>query len=251
MAQEKRPAYDPQSIEERWYDYWESHDLFKTAPNPDKDPHVIVMPPPNVTGRLHMGHALQDTVQDAITRIRRMKGEEALWLPGMDHAGIATQNVVERTLKAETGQDRHDLGREAFVERVWKWKEEYGGIILQQKRRMGDSADWSKERFTMDDGFSRAVQDVFVKLYEEGLVYRGKYLINWCPVDMTAISDEEVDNVERDGHLWYIKYPLTSGDGFITIATTRPETMLGDSAIAVHPEDERYTHLVGQSVTLP
>jgi valyl-tRNA synthetase len=251
MAQEKRPAYDPQSIEERWYDYWESHDLFKTAPNPDKDPHVIVMPPPNVTGRLHMGHALQDTVQDAITRIRRMKGEEALWLPGMDHAGIATQNVVERTLKAETGQNRHDLGREAFVDRVWKWKEEYGGIILQQKRRMGDSADWSKERFTMDDGFSRAVQDVFVKLYEEGLVYRGEYLINWCPVDMTALSDEEVDNVERNGHLWYIRYPLTSGDGFITIATTRPETMLGDSAIAVHPEDDRYTNLVGQSVTLP
>ncbi len=251
MPQEKRPAYSPQDIEERWYSYWESHDLFKTQPNPEKDPHVIVMPPPNVTGKLHMGHALQDTVQDSITRIRRMKGDEALWLPGMDHAGIATQNVVEKTLKETEGKDRHDLGREAFVERVWKWKEEYGGIILKQKRRMGDSADWSKERFTMDDGFSHAVQHTFVKLYEQGLVYRGAYLVNWCPVDMTAISDEEVDNVERDGHLWYVKYPLTDGTGDITIATTRPETMLGDSAIAVHPEDERYMNLIGKTVTLP
>ena len=246
MAQEKRPSYDPHAIEEKWYQYWESHDLFRTEPHPDKEPHVIVMPPPNVTGRLHMGHALQDTIQDAITRIRRMKGDEALWLPGMDHAGIATQNVVERTLKETEGKNRHDLGREAFVDRVWQWKEEYGGIILQQKRRLGDSADWSKERFTMDEGFSRAVQEVFVRLYDEGLIYRGEYLINWCPVDMTAISDEEVDNVERDGHLWYINYPLASGEGHITIATTRPETMLGDSAIAVHPEDERYAKLIGQ-----
>ncbi|MBO6576849.1 MAG: valine--tRNA ligase [Rhodothermales bacterium] len=251
MSQEKRPSYDPHAIEQKWYKYWESHDLFRTSPNPDTDPHVIVMPPPNVTGRLHMGHALQDTVQDAITRIRRMKGDEALWLPGMDHAGIATQNVVERTLKKETGQDRHALGREKFVEKVWAWKEEYGGIILQQKRRLGDSADWSKERFTMDEGFSRAVQDVFVRLYEQDLIYRGEYLINWCPVDMTAISDEEVDNVERDGHLWYIRYPLASGDGHITIATTRPETMLGDTAIAVHPEDERYAGLIGQKAVLP
>ena len=247
----KRTTYDPKAIEAKWYEYWENHSLFKTSVNASKEPHVIVMPPPNVTGRLHMGHALQDTIQDSLTRMRRMQGFEALWLPGMDHAGIATQNVVEKALVEEEGKDRHAYGREAFVKRVWKWKEEYGDIILKQKRRLGDSCDWSKERFTMDEGFSRAVQHVFVKLYEEGLVYRGEYLINWCPVDQTALSDEEVDNVERDGYLWYIRYPLVSGDGHITIATTRPETMLGDTAIAVHPDDKRYTDLVGQSVRLP
>jgi valyl-tRNA synthetase len=247
----KRPVYDPASIEDRWYRYWEEHDLFRTDSGSDREPHVIVMPPPNVTGRLHMGHALQDTIQDALTRIRRMQGFEALWLPGIDHAGIATQNAVEKELKQSEGQSRHDLGREAFVERVWKWKEEYGGIILQQKRRLGDSCDWHRERFTMDEGFSRAVQHVFVKLYEEGLIYRGEYLINWCPVDRTALSDEEVDNVERDGHLWYVRYPLADGSGHITIATTRPETMLGDTAIAVNPEDVRHSALVGKEVILP
>ncbi len=247
----KRPSYDPAAIEDRWYRYWEENDLFRTRHDAGGEPHVIVMPPPNVTGRLHMGHALQDTIQDAITRIRRMQGYEALWLPGIDHAGIATQNVVEKKLKETERKNRHDLGREKFVERVWEWKEEYGGIILQQKRRLGDSCDWSKERFTMDEGFSRAVQEVFVRLYEQGLIYRGEYLINWCPVDHTALSDEEVDNVERDGHLWYIRYPLADGTGHITIATTRPETMLGDTAIAVHPEDERYTALVGKHVVLP
>jgi len=248
---QQRGSYDPAAIEKKWYSLWESRDLFRTSSDSTKDPHVIVMPPPNVTGRLHMGHALQDTVQDALTRIRRMQGMEALWVPGMDHAGIATQNVVEKALKKETGQNRHDLGREAFVGKVWEWVEEYGGIILDQKRRMGDSCDWSKERFTMDDGFSRAVQDVFVRLYKEGLIYRGEYLINWCPVDMTALSDEEVDNVERKGHLWYVKYDLVDGEGSIMVATTRPETMLGDTAIAVNPEDERYTHLVGKQVKLP
>lgn len=248
---QQRGSYDPAAIEKKWYSLWESRDLFRTSSDSTKDPHVIVMPPPNVTGRLHMGHALQDTVQDALTRIRRMQGMEALWVPGMDHAGIATQNVVEKALKKETGQNRHDLGREAFVGKVWEWVEEYGGIILDQKRRMGDSCDWSKERFTMDDGFSRAVQDVFVRLYKEGLIYRGEYLINWCPVDMTALSDEEVDNVERKGHLWYVKYDLVDGEGSIMVATTRPETMLGDTAIAVNPEDERYTHLVGKHVHLP
>lgn len=244
-------AYDPTDIEEKWYRFWEDNDFFKTEVNPDKEPHVIVMPPPNVTGQLHMGHALQDTIQDAITRIRRMQGYEALWLPGLDHAGIATQNVVERTMKEDEGASRHDLGREAFIERIWKWKEEYGGKILRQKRRMGDSCDWSKERFTMDDGFTRAVQEVFVRLYEDGLIYRGDYLVNWCPVDMTALSDEEVDNVERKGHLWYVRYPLSDGSGHVTVATTRPETMLGDSGIAVHPEDERYKDLIGQKVVLP
>ena len=246
-----RGKYDPASIESSWYTYWEENGLFKSDASSDKEPHVIVMPPPNVTGRLHMGHALQDTVQDALTRLRRMQGFEALWVPGMDHAGIATQNVVEKTLKKEEKKNRHDLGREAFVEKVWDWKEEYGGIILEQKRRLGDSCDWSKERFTMDDGFSRAVQGVFVQLFEEGLVYRGSYLVNWCPVDQTAISDEEVDNVERKGHLWYIRYPLADGSGHIEIATTRPETMFGDTAIAVHPEDERYTALIGKKVKLP
>ncbi len=246
-----RGSYNPAEIESRWYAHWQDHDLFRTHADSGKEPHVIVMPPPNVTGRLHMGHALQDTVQDALTRIRRMQGMEALWVPGMDHAGIATQNVVEKALKEKEGKNRHDLGREAFLEKVWEWVHEYGGIILDQKRRLGDSCDWSKERFTMDEGFSRAVQDVFVRLYNEGLIYRGEYLINWCPVDMTALSDEEVDNVERKGHLWYVRYDLVDAAGSITVATTRPETMLGDTAIAVHPEDERYTDLVGQRVRLP
>ena len=247
----ERGKYDPAAIEQKWYAHWEKNQLFSTDSASEKEPHVIVMPPPNVTGRLHMGHALQDTVQDALTRLRRMQGFEALWVPGMDHAGIATQNVVEKTIKKTEHKNRHDYGREAFIDKIWEWKEEYGGIILEQKRRLGDSCDWSKERFTMDDGFSRAVQDVFVRLYNDGLVYRGEYLINWCPSDMTAISDEEVDNVERKGNLWYIKYPMVDGSGFIEIATTRPETMLGDSAIAVHPEDERYTHLIGKHVRVP
>ncbi len=245
-----RTAYDPQQIEQKWYRYWEGNDLFRTSRNPDKKPHVIMMPPPNVTGRLHMGHALQDTVQDALTRLRRMQGYEALWMAGKDHAGIATQNVVERTLKAD-GISRHDLGREAFVERVWDWVNEYGDIILQQKRRLGDSCDWHRERFTFDDRYVRAVQDVFVKLYNDGLIYRGNYLVNWDPENQTALSDEEVDNVERKGHLWYVQYPFTDGTGHLTIATTRPETMLGDSAIAVHPDDERYTDLIGKTVLLP
>jgi valyl-tRNA synthetase len=247
----RRTAYDPTEIEEQWYRYWESNGFFNADTSSDREPHTIMMPPPNVTGRLHMGHALQDTVQDAITRIRRLQGYEALWLPGIDHAGIATQNVVERTLKESEGKDRHAYGREAFIERVWDWKEEYGGMILQQKRRLGDSCDWRRERFTMDEGFSRAVQDVFVRLYEEGLIYRGDYLVNWCPVDRTALSDEEVDNVERDGSLWHIRYPFAEGPGHITVATTRPETMLGDTAIAVNPDDERYRDLIGTKVRLP
>jgi valyl-tRNA synthetase len=251
QGEKRSTAYDPAEIEDKWYRFWEGNDFFRTSVDEGKNPHTIMMPPPNVTGRLHMGHALQDTVQDAITRIRRMQGREALWLPGLDHAGIATQNVVERTLIETEGMTRHDFGRDAFTERVWKWKEEYGGKILEQKRRLGDSCDWSRERFTMDEGFTRAVQEAFVKLYEDGLIYRGDYLVNWCPVDMTALSDEEVDNVERDGSLWFIKYPLADGSEYITIATTRPETMLGDSGIAVHPEDERYARVVGKTAVLP
>jgi valyl-tRNA synthetase len=244
-------AYHPKEIEQKWYRYWEENNFFRTEINPNKTPHVIVMPPPNVTGKLHMGHALQDTVQDVLTRIKRMQGYEALWLPGMDHAGIATQNVVEKEIKKTEGKDRHAYGREKFVEKVWAWKEEYGGMILKQKRLLGDSCDWSRERFTLDDGFYKAVMEVFVKLYNDGLIYRGEYIINWCPVDLTALSDEEVDNVETDSFLWYLRYNITGTDESIVIATQRPETIFGDMAIAVHPEDERYTNLIGKTVTVP
>mgnify|MGYP006426629491 CR=1 FL=1 len=266
-------VYNPSKIEDKWYTYWEDNGFFDTQVHPDKEPHTIMMPPPNVTGRLHIGHALQDSIQDALTRIRRMQGQEALWMPGMDHAGIATQNVVEKKLREEEGTTRHDLGRDAFVERVYDWKEEYGNIILQQKRTLGDSCDWKRQRFTMDAGFTRAVQEVFVQLYEDGLIYRGNYLVNWDPENQTALSDEEVDNVDREGHLWHIKYRLKDSDGaeeergagaengaqtqdaasqqYLTIATTRPETMLGDTAIAVNPDDERYQHLVGKTAVLP
>ncbi len=250
-------AYDPTTVEAGWYGFWEGHGFFgahaeraqaqRAAGTP---PFVIPMPPPNVTGRLHMGHALQDAVQDALVRMHRMKGVEALWIPGTDHAGIATQNVVERTLR-EQGTERKEIGREAFLEHVWAYVEEFGGIILQQKRRLGDSADWSRERFTLDERYARVVQDVFVKLYQDGLVYRGDYLVNWDPENMTAISDEEVDNVERDGQMWWIRYPYADGSGHLTIATTRPETLLGDTAVAVHPDDERYTERIGQRVRLP
>ncbi len=249
--QEIPKKYDPQSIEQQWYSYWMDNELFVTKPDKNKKPFTIMMPPPNVTGRLHMGHALQGSVQDALIRMKRMQGYEALWLPGTDHAGIATQNVVEKTLKKNEGKSRHDLGREQFIEKVWEWKDEYGAIIIDQMKKLGTSCDWSKLRFTMDDGFSRAVQDVFVKLYNEGLIYRGYYLVNWCPADMTALSDEEVDDVERNGHLWYIRYPVEGSDDSIMIATTRPETMLGDSAIAVHPDNEQFKHLIGKKAILP
>src|SRR5690606_33373635 len=252
-------AYDPAAIEERVYRYWEEGGFFRAdagrARASGKPPFVIPMPPPNVRGRLHMGHALQDAVQDALIRMRRMQGYEVLWIPGTDHAGIATQNVVERELKKE-GFDRKAMGRAAFLDRVWAYVEEYGGIILQQKRRLGDSCDWSRERFTLDDRYVRVVQDVFVRLYEEGLIYRGHYLVNWDPDNQTVISNEEVDNVERDGHLWYVRYPVVDDEGrdtgrFVTVATTRPETIPADTAVAVHPEDERFRDLVGRRVRVP
>ena len=243
--------YDPKVTESRWYEYWESKGFFSADRTTGRSPHTIMMPPPNVTGALHMGHALQDTIQDALTRMRRMQGQEALWMPGKDHAGIATQNVVERELKKTELKTRFDLGRKDFVEKIWAWVDEYGDRILQQKRRLGDSCDWQRERFTMDEGYVKAVQTVFVQLYEAGLIYRGHYLVNWCPVDRTALSDEEVDNVERDGYLWYIRYPFIGGSGHIVVATTRPETMLGDVAVAVNPNDERYTDQVNQLVHLP
>ncbi len=241
-------AYDPRDIEQRQYQRWEQNDYF--APSGSGDSYCIVIPPPNVTGTLHMGHAFQDTIMDALIRYHRMSGRNTLWQPGMDHAGIATQMVVERQLNAE-GSSRKELGREKFVARVWKWKNESGGWIQQQLRRMGASVDWKRERFTMDEDLSAAVTEVFVKLYDEGLIYRGKRLVNWDPILHTALSDLEVLSQEESGKLWHFRYPLASGDGHLVVATTRPETMLGDSAVAVHPEDERYKALVGQEVMLP
>ena len=241
-------TYDPHAIEQRWYQTWEQAGYF--APQGGEDAYCIMIPPPNVTGRLHMGHAFQDTIMDALIRYQRMRGHNTLWQPGTDHAGIATQMVVERQLNAEN-KTRHDLGRDAFIERIWQWKESSGGTITQQLRRLGASADWPRERFTMDEGLSKAVTEVFVRLHQEGLIYRGQRLVNWDPVLHTAVSDLEVISEEENGHLWHFRYPLTQGDGHLIVATTRPETMLGDSAVAVHPEDERYQHLIGQTVTLP
>ena len=241
-------SYDPKSIEEKWYQHWEQQGFF--SPSGQGESYCIMIPPPNVTGTLHMGHAFQDTIMDALIRYHRMSGRNTLWQPGTDHAGIATQMVVERQLNAE-GKTRHDLGREDFTRRVWKWKEESGGAITQQLRRMGASVDWRRERFTMDEGLSRAVREVFVRLYTDDLIYRGKRLVNWDPVLHTAVSDLEVVAEEEPGQLWHMRYPLSDGSGYLVVATTRPETMLGDTAVAVHPDDERYTHLVGQTVELP
>jgi len=241
-------VYAPQDIERRIYERWESHGWF--APRGQGAPYCIMIPPPNVTGTLHMGHAFQHTLMDALTRYHRMRGEDALWQPGTDHAGIATQMVVERQLNAE-GRGRTDLGRAAFIERVWQWRAQSGGTIAGQMRRLGDSVDWSRDRFTLDPGLTRAVVEVFVRLHEEGLIYRGKRLVNWDPVLLTALSDLEVQSQEEEGLLWHLRYPLEDGSGHVVVATTRPETMLGDVAVAVHPDDERYRHLVGRKVLLP
>jgi len=241
-------VYAPQAIERRIYERWESHGWF--APSGRGAPYCIMIPPPNVTGTLHMGHAFQHTLMDALTRYERMRGRDALWQPGTDHAGIATQMVVERQLNAQ-GVKRTDLGREAFLERVWQWKEQSGGAISAQMRRLGDSVDWSRERFTMDPGLSRAVTEVFVRLHAEGLIYRGKRLVNWDPVLLTALSDLEVQAQEEDGQLWHVRYPLADGAGQLVVATTRPETILGDAAVAVHPEDPRYQELIGRQVLVP
>lgn len=241
-------TYAPHSIEQRWYQTWEEKGYFEAKP--DGESYCIMIPPPNVTGSLHMGHAFQDTIMDALTRYHRMKGYSALWQPGTDHAGIATQMVVERIINAED-QTRHDYGREKFTEKIWEWKEQSGGTITRQLRRMGSSLDWEKERFTMDDGMSHAVQEVFVKLYEEGLIYRGKRLVNWDPVLHTAVSDLEVLSEEENGHMWHMRYPLSNGTGHLIVATTRPETLLGDAAVAIHPDDDRYKHLLGEFLELP
>jgi|TARA_B100000378_G_scaffold277346_1_gene277465 valyl-tRNA synthetase len=241
-------TYQPDSIEQAWYQAWEKAGHFR--PSGEGESFAMMIPPPNVTGSLHMGHAFQDTIMDTLVRYRRMQGRNTLWQVGTDHAGIATQMVVERRLAAE-GTDRHELGRERFLEKVWEWKAESGGTITQQLRRMGSSVDWSRERFTMDDGLSNAVREVFVRLHREGLIYRGKRLVNWDPALHTAISDLEVENREEQGHMWHFRYPLSDGSGHLVVATTRPETMLGDTAVAVHPEDPRYKDLIGQTVRLP
>ncbi len=243
-------GYEPQEVEKRWYGYWEKERLFAADETSEKQSYSIVIPPPNVTGVLHMGHALNNTMQDILCRYRRLRGDNVLWMPGTDHAGIATQNVVEKKLAAE-GLDRHKVGRENFIEAVWEWRKEYGSAIINQLKRLGASCDWQRERFTMDEGLSLAVRKVFVQLYEEGLIYRGDYIINWCHRCHTALSDLEVEHEDIDGHLYHFRYPYEKRDGSIIIATTRPETMLGDTAVAVNPEDERYQNLEDENVILP
>ena len=251
MNKELPKVYEPQQVESRIYQMWEDHDCFKGVEDSKKKPFSIVMPPPNVTGQLHMGHALDCTLQDILTRFKRMQGYAALWVPGTDHAGIATQIKVEEELRVKEGKTRYDLGREKFLERVWKWKEEYGNRIVQQQKKMGVSCDWSRARFTMDEGCSKAVRETFCELYDKGLIYKGSRIINWCPHCVTALSDAEVEYVDKPGHLWYIRYPLADGSGDIVVATTRPETMMGDTGVAVNPEDENFKHLIGKKCILP
>lgn len=243
-------VYDPRQVEGKWYPFWEEKGYFHAEVDQSKEPFSIVMPPPNVTGALHLGHAIDNTIQDILTRFKRMQGYNTLWLPGTDHAGIATQAKVEEQL-AKEGTSRHELGREKFLERVWDWKDQYGGRITQQLRRIGASCDWSRERFTMDEGCSESVREAFVELYNKGLIYRGNYIVNWCPHCHTTISDIEVEHVDREGNLWHLRYPVKDSEEFLVVATTRPETMLGDTAVAVHPEDERYQHLIGKTILLP
>ena len=252
MSDSKLPkTYDPQAVEAPWYDRWEQCGAFACDPTSEKTPYTIMMPPPNVTGSLHMGHALTFTLQDLLIRFNRMQGRDVLWQPGQDHAGIATQMVVERQL-AEKGIDRRDMGRDAFIERMWEWKAESGGTIQRQMRRLGASPDWERNRFTLDDGLSRAVIKIFVQMHRDGLIYRDKRLVNWDPKLLTAISDLEVEQREQESSMWHLKYRLEGAeDEYISIATTRPETMLGDGAVAVHPDDERYRHLVGRMCILP
>jgi len=251
MAEELSKQYNPKETEDRWYKFWEDNNLFSAKPNPAKLPYCIVIPPPNVTGILHMGHALNNTLQDILIRYKKMKGFESLWMPGTDHAGIATQNVVEKAI-AKEGLKRQDLGRDKFIARVWQWKEQYGSTIIHQLKKLGASCDWSRERFTMDTDYSIAVTEVFVKLYEKKLIYQGNYIINWCPRCQTALSDEEASHNEIQSSLYYLKYPLKDNPKeFISVATTRPETMLGDSAVAVNPKDKRYKKYVGKTLILP
>ncbi len=251
QPQELAKTYDPKKVEEKWYAYWEKRGYFEATGDEGKKPYSIVIPPPNVTGSLHMGHALNNTLQDVLVRWKRMQGYDVLWLPGTDHAGIATQIKVEEVLRETEGKSRHDLGREAFLERVWQWKEHYRDRIVGQLKKLGVSCDWSRERFTMDSRCSRAVREVFVHLYNKGLIYRGRYIINWCPHCQTTLSDLEVEHQEVQGKIWHLRYPYRDREGYIVVATTRPETMLGDTAVAVHPDDPRYKELIGEKVILP
>ena len=251
MRKELPKTYEPQEVEGKIYQSWMDAGCFKAAPNPDKKPFCIVMPPPNVTGQLHMGHAMDATLQDILIRYKRMQGYEALWMPGTDHAGIATQIKVEEELRTKEGLTRYDLGREKFLERVWDWKHKYGDRIVEQQKKLGASCDWDRARFTMDEGCSKAVRETFCELYEKGLIYKGSRIINWCPHCITALSDAEVEYVDKPGHLWYIRYPLADGSGDLVVATTRPETMMGDTGVAVNPEDERFKDLVGKTCILP
>ncbi|MDF2542387.1 MAG: valS [Herbinix sp.] len=250
MERELAKTYDPKDIEERLYQKWLNKKYFHAEVDKNKKPFTIVIPPPNITGQLHMGHALDNTLQDILIRFKKMQGFNTLWQPGTDHASIATEVKIIEQMKKE-GIEKEDLGREGFLERAWKWKEEYGGRIISQLKKLGSSCDWDRERFTMDEGCSEAVNEVFIKLYNEGYIYKGSKIINWCPVCQTSISDAEVEHEEQAGHFWNIKYPIVGEDGFVEVATTRPETMLGDTAVAVHPEDERYQHLIGKKVFLP
>ena len=243
-------TYDPSAIEERTYAKWMGRKYFHAKVDKSKKPFTIVIPPPNVTGKLHMGHALDETLQDILIRYKRMQGYNALWIPGTDHASISTEVKVTNQLKEE-GIDKQELGREGFLKRAWQWKEEYGGAIINQLKKLGCSCDWDRERFTMDEGCSEAVLEVFIRLYEKGYIYKGSRIINWCPVCKTSISDAEVEHEEQAGHFWHINYPIADGSGYVEIATTRPETMLGDTAVAVNPEDERYQHLIGKMLKLP
>jgi len=244
------PQYDPSLTESKWQTAWEESQVFKADPDQSGEPYCVVIPPPNVTGSLHMGHAFESSLIDTLVRYHRMRGDNTLWLPGTDHASIAVQTILERQLKAE-GKTRDDLGREKFLERAWQWKQESGSTIVNQLRRLGVSVDWTRERFTLDEQLSDAVKTAFIQLYEEGLIYRGNYLVNWCPASQSAVSDLEVENQEVDGHLWYFRYPLSDGSGEVVVATTRPETMLGDTAVAVNPNDDRYKAMIGKTLTLP
>ena len=250
MATEMNKTYNPAEIEDRLYQKWLDKKYFHAEVDRSKKPFTIVMPPPNITGQLHMGHALDNTLQDILIRFKRMQGYNALWQPGTDHASIATEVKVINKLKEE-GIEKEDLGREGFLKRTWEWREEYGGRIVSQLKKLGSSADWDRERFTLDEGCSKAVEEVFIKLYEKGYIYRGSRIINWCPVCQTSISDAEVEYEDQAGFFWHINYPIVGTDQCIEIATTRPETMLGDTAIAVHPDDERYKDLIGKMVLLP
>ena len=250
MGKELAKAYEPHEVEERIYEFWMNGNYFHAEVDSKKKPYTIVIPPPNITGQLHMGHALDETLQDILIRFRRMQGYSALWLPGTDHASIATEAKIVEAMKQE-GVTKEDIGRDGFMKRAWEWKEKYGGTIISQLKKLGSSCDWDRERFTLDEGCSKAVKEVFVKLYNEGLIYRGERMINWCPNCKTSISDAEVDFAEKDGNFWHIRYPLADGSGYLNLATTRPETMLGDTAVAVHPEDERYQHLIGKMLILP